>query len=516
MAVDIYGNIINEQGVKTGGAVNLQTGASVLSQDQLNTIANQSGYTGGTFTSVGLPKTPVNPTSPITSNDLTNQGNVNLPPLPQDNGNYMGIINAGQELAKLLSQPAQTTDLNQLYSTLYGQSGIGEKETKAAESQSQLDILNAEMAALSKEAEAISLYDPAKDPANVGRGITVAGIRPLQMEKAEQLRQIAIRSLPIQGKILAQQAVATRDQRLLDAAQEKFDRAFQIQLKQVEMNYNARKEQRDRIFDILDKAEQQRLNARQKKDDRDFQIVRDQISYVQGLAKTAMENGQASLASQLTQLDPNSPSYMIEAGKLAGQITPNGSQKAVDTVTVGDKVYQWNPKTQRYDIPVGGIESAVNTTNTQSQIAFLRESVKSATNLASASGASGISKFIGDKLVGDTKYRRLEALTNTLRTNVLTLMTDPAIKKFFGPQMSESDVRLMTSAGTTLNPENQSPSDLKTELTRLDSLFQRMQNAVNLGTQTITTTKSGQPFDLQGALNAGWKQTEINAFLNAK
>jgi hypothetical protein len=124
------------------------------------------------------------------------------------------------------------------------------------------------------------------------------------------------------------------------------------------------------------------------------------------------------------------------------------------------------------------------------QLKFLRDTSTKALELAKASGASGISKKIGDWFVGDTKYRQLEAQTNTLRTNVLTLMTDPSIKKFFGPQMSEADVRLMTAAGTTLNPSQQSPEQLKTEINRLDDLFNRMETSVKLGQQGISVSNT--------------------------
>jgi hypothetical protein len=118
---------------------------------------------------------------------------------------------------------------------------------------------------------------------------------------------------------------------------------------------------------------------------------------------------------------------------------------------------------------------------TASQLDFLLDTAKSALDLAPASGQGGISRTIGTALFGDTKFNRLVGLTNTLRTNVLTLMTDPEIKKFFGPQMSEGDVRLMTSAGTTLNPELQSPEDMATEVNRLIDLLKRMQGAVKVG-----------------------------------
>ena len=60
-------------------------------------------------------------------------------------------------------------------------------------------------------------------------------------------------------------------------------------------------------------------------------------------------------------------------------------------------------------------------------------------------------------------------------------MTDPNVKKFFGPQMSNADVRLMSSTGSTLNPAEQTPEEYIKEVQRLDSLFNRMQTAVQNG-----------------------------------
>lgn len=132
----------------------------------------------------------------------------------------------------------------------------------------------------------------------------------------------------------------------------------------------------------------------------------------------------------------------------------------------------------------GATSNNVNPQQTRDQIALLKTTVADAKNIYKASGPSGISRYLGDTFVGDTKFRQLEALTNTLRTNALTLMTDPSIKKFFGPQMSNADVQLMTAAGTTLNPEKQSPEQMKKELERLEELFARMERALPSNTQS--------------------------------
>lgn len=59
----------------------------------------------------------------------------------------------------------------------------------------------------------------------------------------------------------------------------------------------------------------------------------------------------------------------------------------------------------------------------------------------------------------------------TLKTNLLTLATDPNVKKFFGPQMTEADVRNMQAAATTLDTESQTPAELKAELERAQKIF---------------------------------------------
>ena len=182
------------------------------------------------------------------------------------------------------------------------------------------------------------------------------------------------------------------------------------------------------------------------------------------------------LDNQYKQAQIRNINSEINARGQAGESAPT-----VKTINGTDM--QWNPSTGQWEA-IGGTADAVKTQNSIDQLAFLRKTAETATKLSSASGASGLSKWIGDTLVGDTKFRQLEAQTNTLRTNMLTLMTDPAIKKFFGPQMSNADVLLMTAAGTTLNPASQSPSQIKAEIKRLDDLFARMQTAVGNGGST--------------------------------
>lgn len=260
-------------------------------------------------------------------------------------------------------------------------------------------------------------------------------------------------------------------------------------------NYSTAKEIADRKVAIETEQQKNELDAYKffyqenkadltKAEDREFTLMINE-------RERLLNNEQAELKSindiSLGALQSGAPTSLVQKalkaktideaiGLLGPYMVSAGGAPTVKTINGVDM--QWNPNTQTWD-NIGS--SADNAQKTIDQITFLRDAVTKANNLSNASGASGISRFVGDKFVGDTKFRQLEAYTNTLRTNVLTLMTDPGVKKFFGPQMSEADVRLMTAAGTTLNPSNNSPEQMRTELKRLDDLFNRMLTAVQSG-----------------------------------
>lgn len=132
---------------------------------------------------------------------------------------------------------------------------------------------------------------------------------------------------------------------------------------------------------------------------------------------------------------------------------------------------------------------------------FLEATANKALELAHASGRSGLRKTAEGALIGSTDFTNLESFTNTLRTNVLVLANDPSIKKFFGPQMSEADVKLMTAAGTTLNPVDQDPDVLRDEITRLLDMFNRMKASLEIQTpaeQNPAMAPVGSEFEIGG------------------
>ena len=171
------------------------------------------------------------------------------------------------------------------------------------------------------------------------------------------------------------------------------------------------------------------------------------------------------------------------------KLISNNGGGAPTVKTINGVDMQWNPQSGQWET-ITSQASADMADKTVNQLDFILSTADTANQLAGKSGAGTIEQlFTG--AIGGSKFKQLEAYTNTLKTNMLTLATDPSIKKFFGPQMSNADVLLMTSAGTTLNPQNQSPAQLREEIARIKDFTIRAKQAVDKGKSLETATGTG-------------------------
>jgi len=127
--------------------------------------------------------------------------------------------------------------------------------------------------------------------------------------------------------------------------------------------------------------------------------------------------------------------------------------------------------------------------NTLANFANLRNVTQSVIDLSSGASPNPTAEFMRRNIgSSSTKNTQLEGFVNTLQVNMLTLATDPGIRKFFGPQMSDADVRLMTSAGTNLRPDEQTPEQLSAEALRIDDWINRAETAVREGSKGNNTS----------------------------
>lgn len=134
------------------------------------------------------------------------------------------------------------------------------------------------------------------------------------------------------------------------------------------------------------------------------------------------------------------------------------------------------------------IANPKNVEESKANFQFLMDTAKKAQDLSTASGKGQYKRDFNEKVFGaSSRTVQLDNLANTLRTNMLILNTDPNVKKFFGPQMSNNDVKLMMAGGTTLDPASQTPEAFKAEATRIYDLVDRANKAVDAGIKADPT-----------------------------
>lgn len=118
-------------------------------------------------------------------------------------------------------------------------------------------------------------------------------------------------------------------------------------------------------------------------------------------------------------------------------------------------------------------------TDSSYQITTLKSALGNVQKLKGAAGPSAISRTLGDTFIGNSSFRQLEAYVDTVKSNLLTLVTDPNIKKFFGPQMSNRDVELMTSIASSLDAQRLSPEQIQGEVDKINNFLQKYEAARN-------------------------------------
>ncbi len=383
---------------------------------------------------------------------------------------------------------SETQDLQGLNSSLVGESAYRTAQEGTAgitEMQKTKTDLTSRLNALKNEALAIPLQIQ-----NEGIGLGATRARA-QVRQTEGLRNNAIQALSTNSLLEAANGNLT-------SALDMVDRAVKAKYDPIKEEIAAKTANLNLILNspAYSVAEKNRAAAQKDEQDRRAKAVASQEATAKSVQEIAV-NAAKMGADAMTLRKIQAATDPIEAQRIAfeaGFVTPESKDTQVVKLDNGQTVLI-DTQTGQVISHLGGakpgeadISGFSQTEKTLDQLAFLRSTAQKASELSGASGTSGMSRTLGSWFVGDTKYNQLSQYADTLRVNVLALTTDPAIKKFFGPQMSNADVRLMTSVGTTLNPENQSPAQLKEEITRLDELLTRMQSTIQ---SNSTATASG-------------------------
>jgi len=329
-----------------------------------------TGITGIDYTNTASKLNPEK-TNVITPSSLQPVTPINVPPAPADKTNYAAMLagdaatlkaineanapkTAGAEpdwLTKFLStyETKPPESLSSLYAQEASNVGLETKGAAVTESQKQLDLLNAEMAGITADAQAQNL---ALEKQISGGGTLTAGSGDfLNKQQQEVNRQAAIKSLPVQVKILMAQAKLTANQNYLKLAQDKLDTMFKIKSQDIENTYNYNKDLRDKIWGYLTEKEKQKLTLMQKADDRKYKQEKTNLAKINDWQKTSVANGQSELVTEFASLDPKDPDFDRKFGAIQAKVTQK-SEWGEPYMLGGDYV-QKNVKT-------GEIRTAVN------------------------------------------------------------------------------------------------------------------------------------------------------------
>lgn len=474
---------------------NSQTGA-LLNPGETYTNAQGQKVTQGTPFSLdttkpvqsdklGQPQIPVAtaPTAPDYTGTVTQALGTVTPIEPTEQSIQQS---ATDRFDKYLASQKEAPNLMEIQNKLEKQNQIQSKQEKVNTYQTQLNSIVAKA-----QADVLGTQ-------GLGRGIPEAIIGGQQ---AQINKEAAIQALPIQALLSSAQGD-------LQTAQSHVDKLFGIYAQDAENQVKFFNDQSKLVYDFATKQEQQQLDRLNEQKKFEQNILVSKMDAQQSYATEALKNGNITLFNRLTAIQPptnvNSPTYQQDLATYEqkvnsavakyGTVAGAGAPKIQEiTKADGTKVSAtWNATTGKFEeVKLDGSSMGNDSVQkTSDQLSFLKSTITGAKGLAGAAGPNMITQGLGNFFVGNTKVKQLATKLDTLKVNLLTLNADPAIKKFFGPQMSERDSQLMQSAGSTLDAYTNTETDLTDELVRYESLIDRMQKSVTGGMNDTSTEEA--------------------------
>jgi len=263
------------------------------------------------------------------------QSLIKLPQQKPDTTNYAGIINDGATLSKVYGaqdqQQGEMTasglfdrylgamaanapkDMSGDYEEL--NAGLEEKQNAVIASKKNLEMLNAQLQGITDTATAQNLAME-KQAATGGMNSPLF----LSRQQAENSRQAAIASLPLQAKILAAQAQYTADNDTLLAAQDKVDKLFDIKSRYEERQQEYNQKLITSVFDYASDEQKAQLEAKAAGDKQAYEERQSKLKTAQEYAKMAIQNGQGEVAGLLMELDASDPEFQSKLARYTSQI----------------------------------------------------------------------------------------------------------------------------------------------------------------------------------------------------
>lgn len=454
------------------------------------------------------------PTLSSTSNAFQTPASFTSPTTTSNVGSYLGAssLNSGSTVGTPASQIGAEAPI----SALEQENKKREEETR--KSQNDLIAMMNELAG--KPVEAVKLEEQAGLPqAN-------AELRDLQAKQTLQTAQYMQQMQDIQNKPIAMEFIAGQQGEVarragidamitsaliqsktgqIQTAQDTVDRALSMKYDPLIQRMDFQKQIIQMNYNELSRSDKKLADERTAKLATETKKLDQLMTFQNNAIKNAMQNGAPSNvinnimnSKSVGEVSQYGGNYIVsEADRLELEIQKLQKQKLSKEIsgmgTTSNKLLSVAEAaaagvpygtTEAQLIAQGGVPK-VDISKAQASINNLERLKQTATK------ASALYKGAGRTWAHEaaaglftlSEKKRLTNLSDTLKVNILTMNTDPGIKKFFGPQMTERDTQLMTAAGTTLNPDLQTPEEYKAEVSDLYDMFNRAQLAVKEGLQ---------------------------------
>lgn len=243
-------------------------------------------------------------------------------PASSDNSGLEDIFNQYLGL-EASNKPPKLADI---YNNEYQASGIDEK-------QSAVNGYTAKLNSIVAKANADSL-------SIIGQGKGIPQ-EILNNQDAEIKRRAAIEALPVQAQLSAAQGD-------LQMAKDHLDTVFKLKAQDAQQQFEYKSKIIDSVYEFATKSEEKRLDALKTQEERQYKDKKDNLSLINEWSKIAVEAGQQDLISQFTELDPESPTFTQDLGKLQAKLTTTADGTKLQSVEHNGKLYTFNPSTGAY------------------------------------------------------------------------------------------------------------------------------------------------------------------------
>jgi hypothetical protein len=341
-----------------------------------------------------------------------------------------------------------------------------------------------------------------------GRGISETIIGGQQ---ARIGREAAIQALPIQAQLAAAQGD-------LDSARSYLGQLYAAKSADIQAEYQYKSNLASSIYGFLNSQQQRRVDAATKESDRKYAETQSNIAYQRQLSGTALDFQQNGLISGISAIDPKSPTFEQDIAAYTSQLrkpVTGGSVEKPTTQVIDGKLYQYDYGTGTWKLAIGaggapgggspetesllGIKQVLDSFNDgsglSSAVGFgIKKNALTRTLSGAGIGAAGgatagsivpgigtLIGGIGGAVVGGATgffsggdatagSARADFETQAKRLSDMFLVEN--LDKMTGV-LTDKDLEVLRSEGTTIGNFNQSEKSWLDEKARLDAMVLR-------------------------------------------